>query len=96
MQKKILIMSLTFQTESNDDSCYRVACYSLVTLSTFFVVTLSVVTLSANFGVTLSGPILLHYWAIVLHYQFVITLLVNLELHYLLMLHYRALLHYRT
>ncbi len=55
----------------------------------FFVVTLSVVTLSTNFGVTLSGPILLHY-------QLVVTLLVNLELRYWLMLHYWALLHYRA
>ncbi len=61
-----------------------------------FVVTLWVVTLSANFGVTLSGPILLHYQAILLHYQLVVTLLVNLELHYLLMLHDWALLHYRA
>ena len=61
-----------------------------------FVVILSIVTLSANFGVTLSGPILLHYHAILLHYQLVVTLSVNLELQYQLMLHYTALLHYRA
>ena len=44
----------------------------------------------------ISGPILLHYQAILLHYQLVVTLLVNLELHYRLMLHYWALLHYRA
>ena len=67
-------------------------CYSIG----IFVVTLSAVTLSANFAVTLSEPILLHYRAILLHYQLVITLLLNLELHYRLMLQYRALLHYRA
>ncbi len=74
---KLLIMLLTFQTESNDESCYIVARYRLVTLSA----SLSVVTLSANFGVTLSGQILLHYRTILLHYQLAITLSVNLELH---------------
>ncbi len=39
-------------------------------ISTFFVV-----TLSKNFGAALSGPILLHY-------QLVVELSVNLELHY--------------
>ena len=43
----------------------------------FFVVTLSVFKLSANFGVTLWGPILLHYLAILLYYQLVVTLSVN-------------------
>ncbi len=61
-----------------------------------FVDTLLIVTLSANFGVTLSGPILLHYRAILLHYQLVVTLSVNLELQYRLMLHYMALLLYRA
>ncbi len=36
------------------------------------------ITLSANFRVTLSGPISLHYRAILLHYQSVVTLSVNL------------------
>ena len=59
-------------------------------------VTLSVVTLLANFRVKLSGPILLHYQAALLHYQFVVTLWVNWEFRYWLMLHYCALLHYRA
>ena len=67
------------------------ACY---VISIF--VSLSVVTLSPNFGVTISEPILLHYRAILLHNQLVVTLSVHLELHYRLMLHYRALLHYRA
>ncbi len=61
-----------------------------------FVVTLSVVTLLANFGVILSGPNLIHYREILLHCHIVVTLSVNLELHYRLMLHYRFLLHYRA
>ena len=36
--------------------------------------TLSVVALSANFRVTLPGPIVLHYQAILLNYQLVVTL----------------------
>ncbi len=50
----------------------------------------------ANFGVTLLGPILLHYRGILLPYRLVVTLSVNFELHHRLMLHYRALLHYRA
>ncbi len=68
-----------------------------VTLSAILLIHyLLFITLSANFGVTLSGPISLHYHAILLHYQSVVTLSVNLELHYRLMLHYGALLHYRA
>ena len=64
--------------------CYIIGCYRCYRL------------LSENFGVTLPGPILLHYRAILLHYRLVITLSVNLELNYRLMLHYWALLHYRA
>ncbi len=55
------------------------------------------ITPAAIFGVTLSGPILLHYQASLLHYKLDVTLSVNLELHYRLHVTlYRALLHYRA
>ena len=89
-------MLLTFQTESNDESCYRVACYRLVTLLAFLL--LHYLLLHYR---QISGPIIGAYsvtlsQSILLHYQLVVTLSVNMELHYQLVLHNWALLHYRA
>ncbi len=53
-----------------------------------FVTLLGVYYIIGRFGVTLSAWA--YYRAILLHYQLVVTLSVNLELHYRLMLHYRS------
>ncbi len=60
--------------------CYIIGCYVIGKFRSNIIGAYSV-TLSGDF-VTLS--------------VLVITLMVNLELHYRLMLHYRALLHYRA
>ncbi len=60
-------------------------CQSYITY--IFAVTLSVVTLYRRISeLHYPGSILLHYRAILLHYQLVVTLSVNLKLHYRLMI----------